>query len=441
MAASPARIAAFRILLRVQEQDAYATELLHSDLLSNLSDADRGLCTEIVMGVLRWQPVLDSTIASVSGKQPKSLDPEVLIALRIGAYQIRYLNRIPARAAVNESVELVKTAKKKSAAGFANAVLRKLISAAHESPNAATPAQGLAQRLAHPQWLVVRWMDSFGAAAAQRICEYDQAVPATTLRLHGTSLEELRVEGIETEPGALVRGALRVRSGDVTRTQVFADARVFIQDEASQLVALLVGSGKHIFDCCAAPGSKTAALAFRNPEAKIVAAEIHPHRARLIQERVRSANVEVLTADVTTLNIGSKFDRVLADVPCSGTGTLARNPEIKWKLRKEDLVDLHSRQVSILAAALRHLAPGGRAIYSTCSLEPEENSEVVEEVLSSHPGFRLVSCREELQKLKASGEVVWPDVDSMVRGAFLRTLPGVHPCEGFFAAILERDQE
>ena len=438
MPASPARSAAFRILMRVQQQGAFAAELLHSDLLSNLNDADRGLCTEIVLGILRWQSLLDLAITSVSGKQTKALDPEVLISLRIAAYQIRFLDRIPARAAVNESVELVKAAKKKSAAGFTNAVLRKLISSTPELPLAGTPAQDLAQRFAHPQWLVSRWMDAFGSVAAQRICEYDQTVPTTMLRLQGATSEELRSEGIETEPSAIVGSALRVTSGDVTRSHAFSEGRVFIQDEASQLVAMLVGTGKRLLDCCAAPGSKTAALAFRNPAAKIIAAEIHPHRARLVQERVRASNVEVLTADATALNLGPVFDRVLADVPCSGTGTLARNPEIKWKLRKDDLADLHVRQAAILAAALRHVAPGGRAVYSTCSLEAEENSAVVEEVLGSHPEFRLVSCRDELLKLRNSGDIVWSDIDSIARGAFLRTLPGVHPCEGFFAAILER---
>jgi 16S rRNA (cytosine967-C5)-methyltransferase len=439
MPASPARAAAFKVLLRVQEEEAFASELLHSDLLSRLSDADRGLCTEIVMGVLRWQSALDRDIANVSGKQTKRLDPEVLIALRIAAYQIRFLDRIPARAAVNESVELVKEARKKSATGFANAVLRKLISGSQELSPAATPAQDLSQRLAHPEWMVMRWMEAFGAAAAQRICEHDQSPPVTTLRLHAASAETLREEGIETEAGALVANALRVRSGDVTKTRAYTEGRVFIQDEASQLVALLVGRGNRILDCCAAPGSKTAALAFRNPEAMIVAAEIHPHRARLLKERVCSPNLEVLTADAAMLNLGPVFDRVLADVPCSGTGTLARNPEIKWKLRREDLADLHRRQVGILASALRHVAPGGRAVFSTCSLETEENSDVVREVLGSHPEFRLVSCKDELVRLRDSGDLVWNDLDSMVRNAFLRTLPGVHPCEGFFAAIFERD--
>ena len=457
MPASPARTAAFKILLRVQKEDAYASELLHSDLLRGLSAADRGLCTEIVLGVLRWRSALDMAIAAVSDKQPRSLDPEVLIALRMAAYQIRFLDRVPARAAVNESVELVKAARKKSAVGFANAVLRKLVSSP-PAITARTPVEDLAQRLAHPQWLVSRWMENFGLAATQKICEYDQRVPETVVRIHeikiptaahgvqmrGTEgtfeiIEELRSEGIETAPGELVNGALRVVSGDVTNAKAYRERRVFIQDEASQLVALLVGRGSRILDCCAAPGSKTAALAFRNPEAHIVAAELHPHRARLLQERVSAcANVEVLTADITSLQLGARFDRVLADVPCSGTGTLARNPEIKWKLEKRDLEDLKERQVAILTAALRHVAPGGRAIYSTCSLETEENSAVVDKVLSSHPEFRLVPCREELLRLRESGELVWEDVESMVRGAFLRTLPGVHPCDGFFAAVLER---
>jgi 16S rRNA (cytosine967-C5)-methyltransferase len=457
MPASPARTTAFRILLRVQKEDAYASELLHSDLLQGLSAVDRGLCTEIALGVLRWQSALDLAIAAVSDKQPKSLDPEVLIALRMAAYQIRFLDRVPARAAVNESVELVKAARKRSAVGFANAVLRKLVSSPPKI-TARTPVEELSQNLAHPQWLVARWMENFGVAATQKICEYDQRVPETILRVHenrstsannaqmwgtetGTEIvEELHGEGVETSPGPVVSGALRVVSGDVTNTTAYRERRVFIQDEASQLVAMLVGRGSRILDCCAAPGSKTAALAFRNPEAHIVSAELHPHRARLLQERVSScANVEVLTADITALQLGSRFDRVLADVPCSGTGTLARNPEIKWKLEKRDLEDLQERQIAILTAALRHVAPGGRAVYSTCSLETEENTAVVEKVLSSNPEFRLVPCREELLRLREGGELLWGDIDSMVRGAFLRTLPGVHPCDGFFAGIFERE--
>ena len=176
-------------------------------------------------------------------------------------------------------------------------------------------------------------------------------------------------------------GARIVVGGDVTRTRALTEGRVMIQDEASQLVAALVGTGSRILDCCAAPGGKTAALAARNPTAEIIAAELHAHRVELLRKRVRAANVQVIQADALSLAVSSGFDRVLADVPCSGTGTLARNPEIKWRLKPEDLDDLHQRQVGILHAALQQLSPGGRAVYSTCSLEREENEAVVEEVL------------------------------------------------------------
>ena len=233
-------------------------------------------------------------------------------------------------------------------------------------------------------------------------------------------------------------GARIVVGGDVTRTRALTEGRVMIQDEASQLVAALVGTGSRILDCCAAPGGKTAALAARNPTAEIIAAELHAHRVELLRKRVRAANVQVIQADALSLAVSSGFDRVLADVPCSGTGTLARNPEIKWRLKPEDLGDLHQRQVGILHAALQQLSPGGRAVYSTCSLEREENEAVVEEVLRDSSEFRLLDCRQELERLRSNGELVWSDLDSLLSGPFLRTLPGTHPCDGFFAAIFER---
>jgi 16S rRNA (cytosine967-C5)-methyltransferase len=146
----------------------------------------------------------------------------------------------------------------------------------------------------------------------------------------------------------------------------------------------------------------------------------------------------VIQADALNLPTTGTFDRVLADVPCSGTGTLARNPEIKWRLKLDDLVDLHARQVAILKAALTHLAPGGRAVYSTCSLEREENELVVEESLRDAPEYRVLDCREELEHLRSNGELVWEDLDSLLSGKFMRTIPGLHPCDGFFAAVIER---
>ncbi len=438
MPASPARLAAFKVLLRVERESAHAVELLHSSLLDKLSPLDRNLATEIVMGVLRWRSALDEAIAGFSSSPLKKLDLEVLIALRMGAYQLSFLTRVPPHAVLNETVELVKQAKKRSAAGLVNAVMRKIETQVRSGKR--LRGQGaLAAVAANPGWLVQRWIAYFGTEVAQRICEYDQQVPATAIRLSGAENEaELRREGIELAPGALIKSARRVARGDVTTTEMFRAGRVAIQDEGSQLVALLVGEGRRILDCCAAPGGKTAALATRFPQAEIVAAELHPHRARVLRQMAPQKNVSVIIADALRLPFGAEFDRVLADVPCSGTGTLARNPEIKWRLKPEDLKDLHARQVAILSAAMKHVAPGGRLVYSTCSLEPEENEEVVTACLRSNAAFKLLPVKDELLRLRRSGELTWEDVDKLVSGDFLRTIPGGHPCDGFFAAILAK---
>lgn len=439
MGVSPSRNAAFNILLRVERESAYAVELLHSALLDELSPVDRSLVTEIVMGVLRWRSVLDETIARLSFTPFRKLDFEVLTAMRIGVYQKQFLTKVPAHAAVNETVELVKQAKKVSAAGLVNAVMRKVKSAAYD-PRASllTGVDYLSAALAHPKWLAQRWISSFGDEVAQKICEYDQRIPATVLRVNDPEDKTiLTSKGMQLAPGALVATARVVSSGDGSSTQLFHEGKIAIQDEGSQLVAALIGNGRRILDCCAAPGGKTAAMATRLPEAEIVATEIHPHRATLLRRLAPQQNVEVITADAVALPYGADFDRVLADVPCSGTGTLARNPEIKWKLKPEDLLDLQSRQIAILKAAMGHVSPSGRLVYSTCSLEPEENEQVIAACLPNS-GFKIIPVRSDLQRLQESGELVWKNIDELTSGDCLRTIPGVHPCDGFFAAVLEK---
>jgi len=441
MPLSPSRTAAFDILMRV-EQGAFADELLHSERLDKLSAGDRALCTQIVMGVLRWRSQLDEMIGLWSKTPPPKLDLEVATALRMGAYQLVHLERIPAHAAVDQTVELVKRAGRRFSAPMVNAVMRKIADTKPGPPSAAgeeSPLELMAAASAHPLWLLQRWETEYGLDAARQIADYDQQVPVPALRLCDAAAEnDLRREGIDLAPGVLVARARRVLSGDVTKTHTFADARAYLQDEASQLVALLVGHGARILDCCAAPGGKASVIAERNPSSLVVAAELYPARARLARRLMRARNVLVIAADAQALPLMPNFDRVLADVPCSGTGTLARNPQIKWRLQARELSDLHRRQVAILRAALGCLAPSGRVMYSTCSLEREENEDVVAEVMAGRDDLLLLDCRDELQHLKARGDLVWDDPGSLVRGKFLRTLPGVHPCDGFFAAIIER---
>jgi 16S rRNA (cytosine967-C5)-methyltransferase len=435
MAISPARAAAFDILLQVERDDAYASELLHSPSRAKLSSADHGLATELVMGVLRWRSRLDSAIAQHSSISLAKLDLEVLIALRIAAYQLLFLERVPRRAAINESVDLVKRARKGSAAGFANAVLRKIVPTEQSSDQ----NQNVALEFAHPEWLVDRWGKEFGDEVAEEICNYDQQIPQTTIRIFDPDAPaDLRAEGIELAPGEFLVSARHVKSGDITQTAVFKQGRIAIQDEGSQLVGLLAGKGNRILDCCAAPGGKTRILANRNPQGTIVAVELHEHRSRLLRKLVLASNVEILTKDITQLPVGDQFDCVLADVPCSGTGTLAHNPEIKWRLTAEDLIDLQKRQLAILQAAMNQVALGGRLVYSTCSLEREENSDVVEILLKQNLQFRLLPCRSELELLRQDGELNDVDIDTLTNGPYLRTIPGVQHCDGFFAAVFSR---
>ena len=290
--------------------------------------------------------------------------------------------------------------------------------------------------------MVARWIDMYGYNAARAICAANQQAPAAALRLVTNDAEEkLREAGIRIAPGELLTSARRLVSGDLAHSAAFREHHVAVQDEASQLVAALVGRGRRILDCCAAPGGKTAAIAARNPGSEIVAVELHEHRARALKQRLGAMPVTVVTGDVARMEFAEKFDCVLADVPCSGTGTLAANPEIKWRLRAEDLRGLQDLQVSILRSAVAALAPGGRLVYSTCSLEPEEGEDVVEQVLCGLEAVSVVECEGVLEELKRSGELAWGDPKTLVRGAFLRTLPGIHPCEGFFAAVLRKQDD
>lgn len=466
MPISPARAAAFEILLRVETTEAYASELLHSARFVKLSPADHRLLTELVMGSLRWRAFLDQQIEKHSSQPLGKLDREVIAALRLGAYQLLLLDRIPGHAAINESVELVKRARKRSAAGMVNAVLRKISRARSDFSHPSKTAKGGAPseiESSHPRWMVERWEQLYGLEASRKICEYDQSPPQPVIRSFMDSPKDSDCSGsssdprvphssrfskggnfpsltddVQLAPGKLLARAAVVTAGDITRTQPFRERRLVIQDEASQLVALLVGKGKRILDCCAAPGGKTRILAQRNPEAQIIAMELHPHRAQLLRRLLPEGNIQVIAADARQTPLAAEFDRILVDAPCSGTGTLARNPEIKWRLKPADLARLEEYQSQILQSAMQRVASGGRIVYSTCSLEPEENSEVIERALAANGSFRLLDCRHVLEELRHEEELAWHDIPSVLSGPFLRTIPGVHPCDGFFAAILEK---
>ena len=473
---SPARKAAYHILLAVERGHSHSDDLLRGKTVNALSVPDRNLVTTLVLGVLRWQIQLDHQIQVLLAHPNAKLDTEVLIALRLGAFQLLHLDRIPARAAIDESVELAKQAGHRFASGMVNAVLRKLAKAApaavsqseeenlalkgHDFSRAAyatKSARALAPKgsfsvemEAHPTWMVERWINFYGLDAARSICHHGQSQPVLTLRLASPAVEaELHAAGIALEPGQLLTSARTVVSGDITATEAFSEGRLRLQDEGSQLVAELASANpnqkvKSILDACAAPGGKTLILAERNPEARIVAMESSAPRLAQLQQRLAShaARVECRLADAAALTEESVFDLALADVPCSGTGTLGRNPEIRHRLRPDDLARQSERQRAILIAALRAVRPGGFVLYSTCSLELEENEQVVAAVLAAAKNARLVSLGARIDSLLSAG-ILTENGAERLRGSLttegaLRLLPGALSTDGFFIALMER---
>ncbi|HUO34229.1 MAG TPA: 16S rRNA (cytosine(967)-C(5))-methyltransferase RsmB [Candidatus Acidoferrum sp.] len=455
MAISPARKTAFDILLRVESEGAYVTDLLHEALGPGVRREDAALTTEISLGVLRRRALLDFLLERQLKKPVARLDFPVLTALRMGLYQLRYLDKIPARAAVNESVELVKRARKSSAAPLVNAVLRRTVAetslpAETLIPANLPPAEQLAILHSHPEWMIERWLDQFGDAQTIQTLEADNLPPRLSAVVHHASSRDkvfsaLAKAGLRIEDGALLRDAFSVNGGSPSHTTAFREGLFSIQDEASQAVPLLLGArpGDRVLDLCAAPGGKTAPLVRASgTSGLVVAADRHTHRLRAMDahfRRIRLAPVSLIELDAARpLPFGALFHRILVDAPCSGTGTLARHPEIRWRLSVENIRALRALQIAILLAAVRQLAAGGRLVYSTCSLEREENENVVEAALARSPGLRLASREtvvSELQPHLVSGVSAESLIDS---SGFFRTLPGEQPCDGFFAAVLDK---
>ena len=439
---SPARRAAFRILGRVEEEGAFASVLL-AGAAEHLRADDRALCYELVLGALRRQLWLDKLIGHYAGREAVGLDAPVRRTLRLGLYQLRFLSRIPASAAVNESVNLAKEARLRSAAGFINAVLRRAAREPEFDPAslAADEFERVAITTSHPRWLIERWAAAFGAQEAAAFAQANNHTPpvafrVNTLRVRGEEVvERLRAAGTDVEPSRVAAGALRVSAGAgvALLRQLTREGLIYTQDEASQLVGQVLGAraGERVLDACAAPGSKTTQVAaLTGDRALIVAGDLYGHRLRVVRESaarqgLASIRTVELDAEAAPLPFADEtFDRVLVDAPCTGTGTLRHNPEIRWRLVPEDVAALAARQRRILTNAARVVRRGGRLVYSTCSVEPEENEQVVAAFLETHGEFKPVRADADARLLTAGGAArTWPQRDDT---------------DGFFVAALER---
>ncbi|MFL6467127.1 MAG: 16S rRNA (cytosine(967)-C(5))-methyltransferase RsmB [Pyrinomonadaceae bacterium] len=427
MKISPARMAAFDILLRIERDSAFSSVLL-PQFESKLNDKDRGLCHEIVLGVLRRKLCLDEIVRQLSND--RRIDLEISIALRIGLFQLIYLDRIPTHSAINDSVELAARAKKRSAKGFVNALLR---SFARERPglNFSNETERISIEQSHPAWLIQRWSEQFGAESAHALCEANNLTPTVAFRPIG-SVPDL-ISELETK--GMIRRSEFVPNCYVARTlpselRELANAgAIYFQDEGSQLVAHAVAavSGKKVLDVCAAPGGKTSLIAAAT-QAFVVAGDVRASRVERLRQTCTDQSLAVpivqLDAEFEMPFPKRSFDTVFVDAPCSGTGTIRNNPEIRYTIAENDIRSLSDKQLRILQNASDVTVEGGTIIYSTCSLEQEENESVCERFLHDNREFSVEPPKIDQRFLTAD--------------VFARTFPHRDEMDGFFIAVFRR---
>jgi 16S rRNA (cytosine967-C5)-methyltransferase len=448
---APARLAAYDILRSVSSGRADLPSALADARERLRDDRDGALATEIATGVQRTRAALDYFIHQTAGRPLERLDPEVLEILRLSTYQLQHLTRVPASAVVDDAVSLTGRLGKRSAAGFVNAVLRRL---AREQSALRLPARPsdesvraavlsyLTITLSHPRWLAERWYDRLGFERAEAWMLFNNRPAPVTLRPHlqRLSVEHLETrlahQGVRTHRGRYAPSALVVDEGNPIGDRKGGSAEWLAQDEASQLVALLTGDdpGPLVLDTCAAPGGKATAVAAAT-DGTLVACDVRDRRIALLRDTVRQAgavNIRVVQADLEAgLPFGPRFSAVVVDAPCSGLGTLRRDPDIRWRRQEADLAVFAERQRRMIRHAASVVAPGGRLVYATCSSEPEENEAVVDDFLAATRDFLPIDAREAHRGL--------PAVTVDDRG-HLRTSPDVHGLECFFGAVFERSR-
>ncbi len=432
---SPARIAAFEIIAKIETEKSFSSVLLPV-YEEKLEPKDRALCHEITLGTLRKQLYLDRIIEKLTNG--KKLDSAVKIILRIALYQLNFLDKIPAHAAINDAVNTTQKAKKTSAKGFVNAVLRRFTREKIEL-NYADEIEKLSVETSHPRWLLERWIRQFGFEQTEKLAAANNETPATVFRLtnksNANTVEILRKLGLEIEASEIVENAWKVDNSNQMLRLYADEGRIYFQDEGSQLVAQSVNlqAGESFLEVCAAPGGKTTFVARQKAKGKrqnlIVGGDLYEQRVRFLQANCRrqgAANVENLRYDAEKdLPFADEsFDVVLLDAPCSGTGTIRHNPEIRYFLEEKDFIELSDKQLRILKNASKILKKNGRLIYSTCSLESEENEAVAERFLEGNKDFRRVAPKVSERFLTARN--------------YARTFPQIDRTDGFFIAEFEK---
>jgi 16S rRNA (cytosine967-C5)-methyltransferase len=450
--AAPARQAALSALRAIHRDGAALSDVVAAFRARLRDPRDVALASEIVIGTARWRRTLDWLIERASSRPLDRLDAPVLDILRLSAYQLVHLDRVPPSAVVNDAVALTRAAGQPFATGFVNAVLRRLADPAARPalpPPPATPdrrawIEYLSVTWSHPAWLVARWYDKLGRDDTRARLAHNQSPAPLTLRpgqVNGDvrDLEAaLTAAGVETAPAAWAAGARTVVTGNPWHAPGVDPGVFAVQDEASQLVARFTGAGpgNTVLDACAAPGGKTVLLASAMQDTGLlVAGDLRPARVRLLRDTIAASGarcIRVVRHDVASLPFRAAFDLVLLDVPCSGLGTLRRDPDLKWRRREDDLGPLSLAERQMLDAAARTVRPGGYLVYATCSSEPEENEEVAAWFLRTHRDYR--------PEPPTAGWDTNPLGQLVDAAGRFRTLPERHGLDAFFAARFRRNR-
>ncbi|GLJ02897.1 ribosomal RNA small subunit methyltransferase B [Bacillus sp. YKCMOAS1] len=439
------REVALDALIKLEQNQAYSNLLLQSVMKDkDLADQDKPLLTELVYGTLQNKLALDYMLAPFV-KKPQKVAPWVMQLLRMSLYQMVYLEKIPDRAAIHEAVELTKKRGHKGISSLVNGVLRSVQREGIPSFDAIKDqVKRLSIETSHPLWLVEEWVQAYGFEAAENMCRIHLVPPKQTLRVNRmktdrTALQQKLMDaGIETELGDLSEDALKLMKGSIVSTPSFQEGYVTIQDESSMLVARALDPqpGETVLDACAAPGGKSTHIAERmNDEGKIVSLDLHEHKVKLIKQAAKRLNLTQIEAKALDARKAAdyyseaSFDRILIDAPCSGFGVIRRKPDMKYTKSQEDSARLAAIQQAILKEAAPLLKPGGTLVYSTCTMDPTENQQVIHAFLQEHQDFEPdLSLNERLPE----------QVAPFVQNGSVQILPHYFGTDGFFICSMRK---
>jgi len=447
MATDLPREIALKTIYDINEKGAYSNIALNKQLMSNaFKDVDRAFITDLVYGTIKWKLTIDYIISSFSSIKLKKISPWIINILRLGVYQILYMDRIPESAACNESVKLAKKFGHAASSSFVNGVLRNVArnkSSITYPDKEKNPAMYLSVKYSHPEWLVERWISDFGFDFTEGLLASNNEVPDFTVRVNTlkTSKEDLMADlsknGIEAVEGKAVGEAVILKNpGAFLNLSSYKLGHFQVQDESSMLSAIILDPrpGELVIDVCSAPGGKATHMAqIMKNKGQIIARDVHEHKIDLINEAAKRLGISIIKSEVHDAasvdeSLLGKADRVLVDAPCTGYGIIRKKPDIKWARTVTDIKEITDLQFKILSAASKYVKPGGSIVYSTCTIEREENRDLVERFLADNKDFEF----EEIDRLL-------PEVLKEYSGkGYIELYPNINGIDGFFIAKMKR---